>query len=90
MQKIDLDAHSVLRFRSNALVRYLLDAGPFDLNHLALLPNIPRGDWVQLAQLIGYSVSGFGDLSYVKRRETEEADRRADKVRDKRDRKKGC
>ena len=35
-----------------------------DLNTLARM-NFPREDWVQLAQLLGYSVSGFGDLSYV-------------------------
>jgi hypothetical protein len=66
MQPIVLDEHGTPRFLANPIVRYLLDAGPYDLNHLAKLPNIPREFWEQFAQLIGYSVSGFGDLSYAK------------------------
>lgn len=69
---------NVVRFRQNALVRYLLDAGGLTLNDLALLPNIPPEDWMQLAQLIGYSVSGYGDLSYASAESVEEADLIAD------------
>ena len=53
------------RFRKNAIVRYLLDAGTFDMNQIATLPGISREDREQFAQLIGYSVDGFGELSYV-------------------------
>lgn len=63
------------RFRANPLVRYLLDEGPFDLNHLARLhtvtfppggeTKITREDEAQFAQLIGYSVNGYGELSYA-------------------------
>ena len=52
------------RFKKNAIVRFLLDAGPFDLNQLAAMP-FSAEDHTQLAQLIGYSVGGFGELSYV-------------------------
>lgn len=55
----------MIRFRANPLVRYLLDAGGLTMNHLAALPGIDAEDRAQFAQLIGYSVSGFGDLSYV-------------------------
>ena len=54
----------VIRFRENAIVRFLLDAGPYDLNKLALM-EFSAADRNQLAQLIGYSVGGFGDLSYA-------------------------
>lgn len=54
----------VARFKRNAIVCFLLDAGPYDLNKLALM-NFTKADREQFAQLIGYSVSGFGDLSYV-------------------------
>ena len=54
----------VLRFKSNSIVRLLLNAGPFDMNKLAIM-NFPREDRVQFAQLIGYSLSGFGELQYV-------------------------
>lgn len=65
IQPIVVDAHGVKRFRANEIVRYLLDNGRIDLNRLAVLP-FSADDREQFAQLIGYSVSGFGDLSYVR------------------------
>ncbi len=57
-----VDAAGVWRFKENAIVRWLaMDK----LNEIATM-NFPREDHVQLAQLIGYSLSGFGSLSYVK------------------------
>jgi len=50
------------RFRENKIVRFLLDAGPFDLNQISMMPWDP-GDYTQLMQLIGYSVDGYGELS---------------------------
>ena len=73
MQDIELDNRGVVRFRVNAIVRYLLDAGPFDMNALAMMP-FSDEDREQFAQLIGYSVGGFGDLSYA----SEDCVRRAD------------
>lgn len=60
----------VHRFKQNTIVRYMLDigqrAGLFSLNTFAMhLPDFPREDHEQLAQLIGYSVSGACDLSYM-------------------------
>jgi hypothetical protein len=43
----------VHRFRDNKIVRFLLEAGPYDLNKLALM-NFSRADQEQFAQLIGY------------------------------------
>jgi hypothetical protein len=55
----------VLRFKPNRIVQHLLDTHPnCDLNTLACL-NFSDEDRQQLAQLIGYSVSGWGNLSYV-------------------------
>lgn len=64
MQPIEPDEGGTLRFRQNALVRYLLDHGGLDMNHLAMR-NFPKEDREQFAQLIGYSLSGYGELSYV-------------------------
>lgn len=64
IQPLYLDKAGVPRFRDNAIVRFLLEAGPYDLNRLAVLP-FSDEDREQFAQLIGYSLSGFGDLSYV-------------------------
>lgn len=54
----------VLRFKSNAIVKHLLDAGAIDMNTIAML-NFAREDREQFAQLIGYSHGGAGDLSYM-------------------------
>lgn len=61
MQPIEIDEHGVARFKANAIVRHLIDHGSIDLNDIARLGFSPD-DNAQLAQLIGYSVSGFGDL----------------------------
>lgn len=63
----------VIRFKTNAIVEYLLHNGGINLNHLALLP-FDREDREQFAQLIGYSVSGYGELSYVSRKSVIAAD----------------
>lgn len=54
----------VVRFKRNAIVRFLLDHGGYDMNRLALL-HFTDEDRAQFAQLIGYSVCGWGELSYV-------------------------
>lgn len=64
IQPLALDEHGVLRFKSNAIVRHLLDHGGINLNDLAML-DFSQEDREQFAQLIGYSHSGSGDLSYV-------------------------
>lgn len=64
MQPLYTDERGVLRFKANAIVRYLLDFGGIDMNKLAVLP-FSDEDRQQFAQLIGYSLGGYGDLSYV-------------------------
>lgn len=75
MQPIELDAHGVMRFKDNAIVRKLLDhASPLgmSMNDIALL-DVSDEDRMQFAQLIGYSVSGYGSLSYVSDESYEQA-----------------
>ena len=67
IQPLYTDEHDVVRFRKNAIVRQLLDFASergMSLNEIARMP-FSREDRVQFAQLIGYSLSGFGTLSYV-------------------------
>jgi hypothetical protein len=64
IQPLELDNHGVLRFKENKIVSYLLKHGGIDLNMLAVLDFTPE-DHQQFAQLIGYSLGGYGDLSYV-------------------------
>jgi hypothetical protein len=54
----------LFRFKPNKIVQFLLDAGPFDLNQLAVM-QFSNEDREQFAQLIGYSIRGFGELHYV-------------------------
>lgn len=56
----------VARFLKNRIVRDLLDEGSLDLNKILLRMhngNYTREEYEQITMLIGYSVSGFGDLS---------------------------
>jgi hypothetical protein len=64
LQPLHTDDQGVVRFKANAIVRFLLDAGPFDMNQLAMMP-FDDADRAQFAQLIGYSLCGFGELCYV-------------------------
>lgn len=65
MQPLVRDPDGVIRFKRNAIVDHLLKHGGIDLNAIARLPFDDR-DREQFAQLIGYSVSGFGDLRYAR------------------------
>jgi hypothetical protein len=64
IQQLEKDEEGKLRFKQNSIVRFLKDTSKYNLNELALMP-FDREDWEQFAQLIGYSLDGFGELSYV-------------------------
>lgn len=76
MQPIVMDGQ-VARFKDNKIVRYLQticrEKGICNLNDLAYM-HFSREDWNQFAQLIGYSVGGFGELSYAFPSVVKEAD----------------
>lgn len=62
IQPIEIDSHGHPRFKRNTIVDFLAKNR---LNELAAM-DFPQEDWEQLAQLIGYSLSGFSELSYVR------------------------
>lgn len=64
MQPVYQDDDRTLRFRENAIVEHLLDRSGIDLNQIATL-DFSKEDREQFAQLIGYSVAGYHELSYV-------------------------
>jgi hypothetical protein len=64
IQPIYKDHSGFYRFRENAIVKYLLDKGGIDLNAIARM-DFTDEDREQFAQLIGYSLHGFAELSYV-------------------------
>lgn len=65
LQPLEINEDGILRFKKNAIVRFLLDAGPFDMNSIACIP-FSQEDREQFVQLIGYSLDGFGELSYIR------------------------
>lgn len=64
MQQIIIDDKGRPRFRQNRIVDFLLEEGPFDMNKLAMM-EFSNEDRTQFAQLIGYSIGGYGELPYV-------------------------
>lgn len=75
MQPIVFDDKNVVRFKQNAIVDWLFQNGRVNMNELAYV-EFPAEDRMQFAQLLGYSVSGYGALSYV----TEASRDRADQI----------
>lgn len=72
VQPLTVTEHGTTRFQENKIVRYMLDLctekGIFDLNDIGRLGCegfFNQADQEQFAQLIGYSLSGFGELNYV-------------------------
>ena len=84
MQPVEFDARGVIRFKENKIVSYLLDlstnGNKGGMNQIAVMP-FSQEDREQFAQLIGYSVSGYGDLSYVSEDTIAKADLEAEKLR---------
>lgn len=71
MQPLVLDAEGVVRFKDNSIVRYMLEAGRiggrFDLNSIVgWCGDFSQEDLEQFYQLIGYSVSDYGGLSFIR------------------------
>ena len=66
-QPLIVDPHGSVRFRENAIVNHLYEwaqARGMGLNEIACM-EFEQDDRVQFAQLIGYSLKGFHELSYV-------------------------
>lgn len=70
IQPLEVDEHGTLRYKKNQIVRDLLDVASkhgLDMNTVAVRHQTGQytaDDRIQLTQLIGYSHSGAGGLSY--------------------------
>lgn len=62
IQNVYVDNKGVKRFVGNRIVRFLLDEYKPGLNDISVRFFENKDDYEQLMQLIGYSLSGFGDL----------------------------
>lgn len=78
MQPVEL-IKGVVRFKENAIISHLIDKGSISLNDLCFL-DFSDSDWMQLHQLIGYSVSGYGGLNQTSKKSTRKADKRVSKL----------
>lgn len=82
MQPIEFDRYGVIRFRENAIVSYLYEVAlsvGVGMNELCRM-EFTDEERMQFAQLIGYSVSGYGDLGYASQESVEKADAIADQL----------
>lgn len=83
MQPIIEDNHGIMRFEKNPIIDWLCTAKS-DMNEIAIFVqenNIDEKYWRQIAQLVGYSVSGYGTLSYVDDESYDRAYAAADKFK---------
>jgi hypothetical protein len=67
IQPVITDQRGAYRFKANAVVAYLLEFASkrgCSMNDLARV-NFDKDDRQQFAQLIGYSLSGYGEISYA-------------------------
>lgn len=77
IQPIKKDVHGVNRFVENRIVTMLLETHPeIDMNGIAI-KDFTREEQEQFAQLIGYSLGGFSELSYVSNEVIEAANKMA-------------
>lgn len=64
IQPLVTDELDTLRFKENTIISYLFKSGKLDMSQLAAM-TFPSEDRQQIAQLLGYSLSGYSELSYV-------------------------
>lgn len=82
MQPVVRAADGCIRFRENRIVSALLEHSSrhgYSLNETAI-GDFTDDEHMQLAQLIGYSVSGYGDLSYASEESVSRADELAEAI----------
>lgn len=68
IQPLIIDEQGIRRFKRNLVVNRLYEwaAGKgMGMNEMAKWQDIPKEEFQQFAQLIGYSLGGYGELSYV-------------------------
>ena len=87
MQPLIVAKDGVIRFKENAIIRYLVDKEIINLNDVhrwAAINDWSKEDQMQLAQLMGYSISGYGELDYVTDAGWREAEEKASNLKGRR------
>lgn len=65
-QPLVIDPNGVVRFKGNAIVERLFREGRIDLNKIVCWLDVPAADIEQFWQLLGYTTSGYGELSFIR------------------------
>tara|TARA_R100001594_G_scaffold80611_1_gene115180 strand:- start:634 stop:987 length:354 start_codon:yes stop_codon:yes gene_type:complete len=82
-QPIGLSSTGTIRFKKNNIIDWLFNSGKLDLNRICVMVQrgtFPKEDYVQLTQLLGYSVSGWCGLSTTPPDLAAQADARAAEI----------
>lgn len=83
MQPIGFAEDGVLRFKKNEIIEFLVDSKQWDLDQIFLMVRngmFCKEDAAQLMQLVGYSVSGYGELNVSPRESVYKADAIAEEL----------
>jgi len=83
IQPIEFDNKGVIRFKKNRIIEDLLNTSHMDFNKICLKHQegyYTLEEYEQLNMLIGYSISGFGDLEGVSREMVEEVEKIAEEL----------
>lgn len=67
----------VFRWKSNSICAWAVDSQRINMNDVAM-QDFSKPDMAQFAQLIGYSISRWGDLNYVRNKDAHEAQEEAE------------
>ena len=74
-----VDVNGVIRFKQNAVIRWLFEQGHLNLNRIPV-DELPLEDVEEFWQMLGYSVSGYGELSFIRPETVAEADEVAEVI----------
>ena len=84
-QKMEIDSVGIIKFKENKIVSRLLeicDENGYGLNQI-FIDFGETEDYIQLMQLIGYSFSGYSELSCVSDKEYYRAEKQYNRLKDK-------
>ena len=74
-----VDVNGVIRFKQNAVIGWLFKQGHLNLNRIPV-DELPLEDVEEFWQMLGYSVSGYSELSFIRPETVAEVDEAAEVI----------